>query len=79
MHRVYFDANEAYGERYDLGIPGAQVDLASIPGGPKNGRRVILYTPGELEMEAELEFVEEHGLWVGRPIEGTTVIYPEAI
>jgi hypothetical protein len=78
MHRIYFDANEATFEpgvcRYDLGLRSSVKDLAEIVD-KHDGMRVIIYMPGELEMEATLEFDAKYGCWMARPIPGTTNHY----
>lgn len=69
MHRVYFDTNEgAPDDNYDLGLRQSIADLASIPGGPSDGMRVIIYMTGELEMEAILKFNHEWNVWTAEPI-----------
>lgn len=70
MHRVYFDTNEGYGERYDLRSPKAARDLARIPGGPKHGMTITIYMVGEVETEAVLEWDVELNQWLARPIGG---------
>ncbi|MEQ1941349.1 hypothetical protein ABMA32_02885 [Mesorhizobium sp. VNQ89] len=76
---MYFDENELFDRReqdgalvdwFCLDMGASQADLAAIPGGPREGLRVILYEDG-LEMEAELEYRQEDQLWVGRYIPGT--------
>jgi hypothetical protein len=73
MHRVYFDGNEGPEgvERYGLWLSKSVEDLAKIPGGPREGMRVLIYMIGEVEMEATLEWDAKWGGWTGRPIEGT--------
>jgi hypothetical protein len=79
MHRVYFDGNELFARReqdgvlvdwYSLHLDGSQADMTAIPGGPREGMRVVLYTY-ELELGAELEYHEADQHWVGRYIPGT--------
>jgi hypothetical protein len=82
LHRIYFDSNERHfdpkGIRYDLGLRSSLRDIALVADQLQEGMRVIIYMTGELEMEATLEFDQKYRCWMGRPIEGTTKIYPEA-
>ncbi len=72
MYRVYFDSNEGPDdERYGLWLNKSARDLAHIPGGPREGMRVIIYMVGEIEMEATLEWDEQWNGWTARWIEGT--------
>jgi len=65
MIRIYADFNE----RDELGravlsIPGSQADIKQNEGKLSPGLKIVLYQPGELEVEATLEF--DRG-WVGIP------------
>lgn len=71
LHRVFFDSNNSLdGVRYDLGLPAAMHDLSRIPD-LRDGVRVIICMPNELEMEAILEYDQALGRWGALPIEGT--------
>jgi hypothetical protein len=74
LPRVYFDTNERPPgpDRYGLWLSASKEDLARIPGGPREGMRVIIYMDGELEMEAVLIFHSEWKAWTAQPIPGTT-------
>jgi hypothetical protein len=80
MYRIYFDSNNSspHHDGYPLSLPAAKEDLARIPGGPRQGMRVVIYMTGELEMEAVLSFDPKWQVWMAVPIAGTTKIYPEA-
>jgi hypothetical protein len=68
MHRIYFDSNEGSDTgNYGLWLKRSLEDLARIPGGPKNGMKVVIYMIGEIEMEAVLEWDEEWKAWTARP------------
>lgn len=74
MHRVFFDANTAGRDTsgrhvYWLTLPLSEKDLALIPD-KRDGMRIILHDPEELELEAEL-FHDPRGFWTGAPIPGT--------
>jgi hypothetical protein len=81
MYRIYFDSNDGSPTRpgYSLHLSASKADLAHIPGGPREGMRVVIYMTGELEMEAVLAFDLSSNIWMALPIEGTTQIYPEAL
>lgn len=75
-HRVYFDGNDGLDDpqghcSYGLWLTASKADLALIPGGPQAGMIVTIYMTGEIEMEAHLEWNDEHMAWMARPIEGT--------
>ena len=77
--RIYFDSNEGdENGRFDLGIAGSLEDIAVLGARLKEGMRVVIYMSGELEMEAILEWDSRSNCWMGRPIEGSLKIYPEA-
>jgi hypothetical protein len=74
LPRVMFDTNEgSMAGGYWL----SKRDLEAIGPALKQGLRVIIYMPDELEMEAILEFDyagsswREEGSWIGRPVPGT--------
>ena len=49
MHRIYFDGNESDGvNRYGLWLEKSKMDLAKIPGGPKEGMLVTIYEVGDI-------------------------------
>ena len=79
LPRVYFDTNEDAagpdGWEYGLWLGASQRDLAAIPGGPKDGTRVVIYMTGELEMEAVLRRDPESGDWLANPVPGTIKHY----
>jgi hypothetical protein len=70
--RIYFDSNsgDKLG-RYDLGIPGSLKDIEPIQAQLRVGLHVILYQPGELEVEAVLDYSQEHRRWMASPIWST--------
>ena len=73
MHRIYFDGNESDGvNRYGLWLEKSKMDLAKIPGGPKEGMLVTIYEVGDIEMEATLEWSAKWSSWTAKPIEGST-------
>jgi hypothetical protein len=77
VHRIYFDTNEGTDERYDLGLQASINDLAAIPGGPREGLRVVIYMTGELEMEATLEYDGSRSSWMAVPDDSTIKYYDE--
>src|SRR5713101_1385458 len=77
IHRISFDTNEIIFDspteaRYDLSFPTSVAELAQIGADLRDGLRVIIYMPDELEMEAALVFDRERDAWTARPIAGTT-------
>ena len=71
LHRVFFDSNNSLDEvRYDLGLPASMRDLSRIPE-LRDGMRVIICMPNELEMEAVLEYDKALGRWGATPIDDT--------
>ena len=69
MHRVFFDSNEGgYETGYLLWLPLSRSDLAEIGPDLKNGLRVIIYMPEELEFEAELVFDDQSDCWKAMPV-----------
>jgi hypothetical protein len=72
MYRVYFDGNEGTADgRYGLWLAPSIHDLSLIPGGPRNGMRIVIYMTGEGEMEAILQYDDAWNGWTARPVEGT--------
>lgn len=70
LPRVFFDTNDGNWEYgYWLDFPKSKAELAQIEGGPREGMRVQIYMPGELEVEAILKW--DRTIWVGMPVEGT--------
>ena len=72
MHRIYCDAND----RIEIGCYGlwlskSKKDLATIPDGPKEGMKVTIYSIGEFEMEAILEWNAQSDSWAAREVAGT--------
>ncbi len=72
MHRIYCDGND----RIEIGCYGlwlrkSKEDLAGIPDGPKEGMKVTIYSIGEFEMEAILEWNAQSNSWAAREIAGT--------
>ena len=70
-HRIYFDANSRDGDCFDLSVKGSLDDIKPIAADLRAGMRVTLYQPGELEVEAILEFDHERRTWIGRAVKGT--------
>ena len=78
MYRVYFDGNEGTTDHsYGLWLSRSTDDLARIPGGPAEGMTVTIYSIGEIEMEATLEWNTEWNAWTARPVEGTLTVNTE--
>ncbi len=76
MHRVFFDTNEgSHHHGYDLHLPSSIEDLQKIGDELRDGLRVAIYMPEELEMEALLSFKEESDYWIAIPVEGTIKHY----
>jgi hypothetical protein len=72
MHRIFFDANSRHESgSFRLWFEDSKNDLAKIPGGPKEGEKVTIYTPDELEMEAVLEWNPRWKYWTARGIAET--------
>jgi len=75
-----FDTNDGDGQfGYQLVFADSLKDLAAIGDDLRDGLRVIIYMPQELEMEAVLKFDPKAGIWLGLPVAGTTKIYPEEL
>jgi hypothetical protein len=80
MHRIMFDTNDGNSQfGYELKFADSLKDIAAIGNDLRDGLRVIIYMPRELEMEAVLKFDPMAGIWLGIPVAGTTKIYPEAL
>lgn len=76
LYRIIFDNNRGTNEwGYPLDLSRSRKELSAIPGGPRNGMRVIIYEPDDFELEAYLHFEEEFGYWKAIPIPGTTKYY----
>ena len=69
MHRVFFDSNSGNPASggYGLWFEKSLTDLAAIPGGPREGMRVIIYME-DVEMEAMLTFDSGSKSWIGIPL-----------
>ena len=79
MHRIMFDTNDGNDQfGYELKFADSLKDIAAIGDDLRDGLRVVIYMPHELEMEAVLKFDPKAGIWLGFPVAGTTKIYPEA-
>lgn len=79
MHRVFFDGNSGPGDtpddpRFGLWFETSLQDLAALGDELKDGLRIIIYSPGELEMEAVLEFDAKHDAWMAIG-DGATIRY----
>ncbi len=76
MHRVFFDTNEGNPDvGYWLNLPMSRLNLESIGPGIQEGLHVIIFMPGELEMEAVLKFDQEGDHWIAIPVPGTVIHY----
>ncbi len=75
LHRVYFDTNDAAGmvDGYWLGLAQSRKDLEAIGDDLRDGLRVTIYMPNELEMDAILRFDATDAVWCAELIEGTVV------
>lgn len=71
MHRVFFDVNEGNQCGYKLNLPHSIIDISSIDDGIKDGMRIIIYMPDELEMEAIAKYSENYNCWIAIPILST--------
>jgi len=79
LPRIFFDANDGNDEYgYELKFDQSLEDMKPIAHLLRDGLRVVIYSPGEMEMEATLKFDTERNYWLGFPVEGTLQIYPEA-
>jgi len=78
LPRVWFSGNDrAAINLYGLWLPRSVADLERLGGELREGLRVIIHEPGELEMEAILSYSPEFEAWVARGDEDTLVYYPE--
>jgi hypothetical protein len=76
MHRIFFDSNDRLDfDLYGLWLPKSLEDLAKISDLVCDGLRVVIYSPGEFEMEAHLEFNKTHNVWTARGITDTQIDY----
>lgn len=65
LHRVWFSGNDRTAiNHYGLWLPDSKRDLEKLGNELKNGLRVIICEPGELEMEAVLHFDTDFKAWV---------------
>jgi hypothetical protein len=75
MHRIYFDTNEGtHRHGYYLWLSESKNDLKVMGNDAKEGVKVVLYMPNELELEACLTYDNERDCWLGMPCE-TAVKY----
>lgn len=66
--RIFFDANAGtHGVGYILWFDRSKADMAAIKD-LRSGLLVRLYMPGELEVDATLQFDAELGCWRGIPV-----------
>ncbi len=66
--RIYCAWNNRIDDtRFDLGCPGSLADLNRHAAQLREGMRVMLYEPDELEAEGMLEFDARSGRWIGIP------------
>jgi hypothetical protein len=65
---IYFDTNCWDGHGYWLWLGSAEQELAAIDE-PREGMRVRLLMPDEVEVEAHVRRAD--GRWYGVPVEGT--------
>ena len=69
MHRVFFDTNAGSQDKgYYLWFPQSKADIESIGPDLREGLHVMIYSPGELELEAFLEYDREFQCWAAIPI-----------
>jgi hypothetical protein len=74
MNRIYADFNNVDAQgRVRLNCVGSMKDIDNLASDVRSGAKVLLYTPGELEVEALLEF---DAIWVAIP-DWTTIRYLE--
>jgi hypothetical protein len=72
MHRIFFDTNEGtHAAGYELRLPASIADLAALGDELREGLRVVIVMPDELEMQADLSFDRESGYWIAAPVSGT--------
>lgn len=67
LPRIYFDTNDGWGQdTYLLNLTGSLADIRRLGDSVQVGMRVLLYMTDELEVEATLEYDNEHKVWLGR-------------
>lgn len=72
--KVFFDANDgSFEQGYWLGFDRSRNDLEALGEALRDGTRVIIIMPDELQMEAFLRFDPGEAVWWGDPIEGTFI------
>jgi hypothetical protein len=70
--RVMFDTNDGSIEHgYWLGFEQSRRDLEALGEQLRNGTRVTIYMPDELEMEATLRFDPTEAVWWADPVPNT--------
>jgi hypothetical protein len=66
--RIYCAWNNRIDEkRFDLGCPGSRNDIERQAGELRDGMRVLLYEPDELDAEGTIEFDPTTARWVAIP------------
>jgi hypothetical protein len=79
LPRVQFSTNDrAATNRYGLWLAASLRDLEKLGDELVNGTRVIIYEPGELEMEAVVNFDADWNAWIATGDEATIRYYPGA-
>jgi hypothetical protein len=69
--RVFFDTNDGTPEDgYCLGFDQSRNDLEALGDDLRDGTKVTLYMPDELEMTATLRFDPTEKVWWADPIDG---------
>jgi hypothetical protein len=72
LPRVFFDANDGTMEHgYWLGFDRSLSDLQALGEELREGTRVTIYMPYELEMTATLRFDAIQKIWWAKPVGGT--------
>ena len=72
LPRVFFDTNDGTMEDgYWLGFDQSWTDLQALGDELREGTRVTIYMPDELEMTATLRFDASEKVWWAKPVEGT--------
>ena len=67
LPRIYFDTNDGWEkDTYSLDLAGSLEDIRCLGDSLHIGMRVLLYMTDELEVEATLEYDNEHKIWLGR-------------
>lgn len=68
IYRIFFDSNTGDDQRgYVLDFEQSKEDIRLMKGRARNGAVVLLYMPGELEVEAEMKFDSALNCWRGIP------------